>query len=85
MTPLAPKKSCADRARNSVARVAARIRTGHYVFSFHRIRRRRNDICWFCHDHKRMTRSHVLLCTLLRFIELSGAGRVVDEVDVEEE
>jgi hypothetical protein len=47
---ITPKKSCADRARNSVAQVASQIRTGHWrsaVF-LKRIRRRRTDQCWFC-------------------------------------
>ena len=56
-----PKKSCVvDRARNSVARAAVRIRTDHWrsaVF-LHRTRRCANDLCWFC---RQMTRSHVLL------------------------
>jgi len=50
-----PKKSCADRARNSVARVAAQIRTGRWqsaVF-LHRIRRCANDLCRFCNDRRR--------------------------------
>jgi len=57
------EKSCADRARNSVARMAAQIRTGHWrsaVF-LHRIRRRANDLCWLCNNRRRVTRSHVLL------------------------
>jgi len=43
--PAPPKKSCADRARNSVARVTAQIRT---------------DCRWFCKEVS-MIRSHVLL------------------------
>jgi len=43
-----------------------------------RIRRPRDDLCLFCSAHRRMTRS------LLHFLELSGVGRVVDEVEEEE-
>jgi hypothetical protein len=65
--PPPPKKSMLDRARNSIARVAAQIRTGHWRSAVYlkRIRKRDNDKCWFCKDHDRaahkMTRSHVLL------------------------
>jgi hypothetical protein len=56
-----------DRARNSIARVAAQIRTGHWRSAVYlkRIRKRDDDKCWFCKDHDRathkMTQSHVLL------------------------
>jgi hypothetical protein len=65
--PPNPKKSILDRARNSIARVASQIRTGHWRSAVYlkRIRKRSDDKCWFCKDldravHK-MTRSHVLL------------------------
>jgi len=60
--PPPPKKSCMDRAKNSIARTAAQIRTGHWrsaVF-LKRIRKRADNKCWFCKGPK-MTRSHVLL------------------------
>jgi len=111
--PPPPKKSRMDRARNTIARTAAQIRTGHWrsaVF-LKRIRKRQDDKCWFCRGPK-MTRSHVLLycvndrlrkareeawegknpggirvllnnsrweCRLLRFLEPSGASRVVED------
>jgi len=111
--PPPPKKSCMDQAKNSIARTAAQIRTGHWrsaVF-LKRIRKRADNNCWFCKGPK-MTRSHVLLhCAnaklraaregawenknpgsirvllsnprwerqLLRFLELSGVGRVVED------
>jgi hypothetical protein len=79
---------------------------------FRRIRKRRDDRCWFCEGEARMTRSHALLhcpnatlaaarveawegrnpggvrvllanprweSRLLRFLELSGVGRFVEE------
>jgi hypothetical protein len=57
------KKSCMDRARNSIARTAAQIRTGHSrsAVYFRRIRKRRGDRCWFCEGEARITRSHALL------------------------
>jgi len=111
--PPPPKKSCMDGARNSIARTAAQIRTGHWrsaVF-LKRIRKRADNNCWFCKGPK-MTRSHVLLhCAnaklraaregawenknpggirvllsnprwerrLLKFLELSGVGRTVED------
>jgi hypothetical protein len=61
--PPPPKKSCMDGARNSIARTAAQIRTGHWRSAayFKRIRKRRDDKCWFCAGDARMTRSHALL------------------------
>jgi hypothetical protein len=61
--PPPPKKSCMDGARNSIARTAAQIRTGHWrsAIYFKRIRKRRSDECWFCTRGARMTRSHALL------------------------
>jgi hypothetical protein len=61
--PPPPKKSCLDHMRNSMARTAAQIRTGHwrsavYLKSIHK---RADDKCWFCQGPARMTRSHVLL------------------------
>jgi ribonuclease HI len=112
--PPPPKKSCMDKARNCIARTATQIRTGHWrsaVF-LKRIKRRKDDNCWFCGGRAKMTRSHALLhCPnatlaaarveawegrnpggirvllsnprwerrLLRFLELSGVGRVVEE------
>jgi len=65
ISPPPPKKSCMDKAKNSIARTAAQIRTGHWrsaVF-LKRIRKRTDNNCWFCKGPK-MTRSHVLLhCT----------------------
>jgi ribonuclease HI len=57
------KKSRKDRARNSIARTAAQIRTGHWrsAVYFRRIRKRRDDRCWFSEGEARMTRSHALL------------------------
>jgi hypothetical protein len=63
------KKSCMDRARNSVARTAAQIRTGHWrsAANLKRIKKRRDDKCWFCRGWNRMARSHVLLhCSNVR-------------------
>ena len=51
-----------NRARNALARIAVQIRTGHWrsaVF-LKRIKKRRDDKCWFYHG-PRMSRSHVLL------------------------
>jgi len=61
--PPPPKKSCLDKARNAIARVAAQIRTDHWRSAVYlkRIRKRRDDKCWFCPGPARMTRSHVLL------------------------
>jgi hypothetical protein len=58
--PSPPKKSFADRARDLVARVAARIHWRSAVF-LRRILKRRSDPCWFCTAQRRRTRSHVLL------------------------
>ena len=63
--PPPPKKSCMDRTRNAIARMAAQIRTGHWrsAVYFKRIKKRGDDRCWFCRE-RRMTRSHTLLhCT----------------------
>jgi ribonuclease HI len=61
--PPPAKKSCTDRARNSIARTAAQIRTGHWRSAIYlsRIRKRRDESCWFCEGKARMTRSHALL------------------------
>jgi ribonuclease HI len=118
--PPAPKKSCMDGARNSIARAATQIRTGHWRSATYlkRIKKQVNDNCWFCAGGATMTRSHVLLhCPsarmsaarmeawegrdpggirtllanprwekrLLRFLELSGAGRIVASGEDEEE
>jgi len=118
--PPPAKKSCLDKAQSTLARTAAQIRTGYWRSAVYlkRIRKRRDDKCWFCNGPARMSRSHVLLHPsarlaaarteawegrdpksirvllvsprwerrLLKFLELSGAGRVVaDGTDVEEE
>jgi hypothetical protein len=118
--PPAPKKSCMDRAHNSIARAAAQIRTGHWRSAIYlkRIRKRTDSGCWFCKRGAAMTRSHVLLhCPnatlaaarveawegrnpggirvllsnprwerrLMRFLELSGVGRLVEGGKDEEE
>jgi len=61
--PPPPRKSCLDRARNSVARTAAQIRSGHWRSAVYlkRIRKGSDDECWFCKRSAKMTRSHVLL------------------------
>jgi ribonuclease HI len=61
--PPPAKKSCMDQARNSIARTAAQIRTGHWrsAVYFKRIKKRRDDRCWFCEGKAKMTRSHALL------------------------
>jgi hypothetical protein len=65
--PPPPKKSMLDRARNSIARVAAQIRTGHWRSAVYlkRIRKRESDRCWLCErtdrTPHRMSRAHVLL------------------------
>jgi hypothetical protein len=65
--PPPPKKNMLDRARNSVARVAAQIRTGHWRSAMYlkRIWKRKSDRCWLCEGTDRtphrMSRSHVLL------------------------
>jgi hypothetical protein len=67
--PPPAKKSCLDRVKNGIARVAALIRTGHWrpAVYLKRIRKREHDGCWFCPRRHRMTRSHVLLlCPGLR-------------------
>jgi hypothetical protein len=48
--PPPPKKSMLDRARNSIARTAAQIRTGHWRSAVYlkRIRKRETDHCWLC-------------------------------------
>jgi hypothetical protein len=55
-----PKKACMDQARNSIARTAAQIRTGHWRSAVHpkRIKKRTDDKCWFCEGTAKMTRSH---------------------------
>jgi ribonuclease HI len=57
------KKSCMDQARNAMARTAAQIRTGHWRSAVYlkRVRKRRDDKCWFCEGRAKMTRSHALL------------------------
>jgi hypothetical protein len=63
ITPF-PKKSCLDKAKNSLARTVAQIRSGHWRSAVYlkRIRKRESDHCWFCHNKaRRMTRSHVLV------------------------
>jgi len=61
--PPPPKKSCMDRARNSIARITAQIRTNHWRSAEYlkRIKIRQDDKCRFCHGTARMSRSHVLL------------------------
>jgi hypothetical protein len=66
--PPPPKKSFMDQARNSIARMAAQIRTGHWRSAVYlrrikkrRIKKRRDDRCWFCEGRAKMTRSHALL------------------------
>jgi ribonuclease HI len=61
--PPPPKKSCIDRTRNAIARTATQIRTGHWRSATYlkRIRKRKDDHCWFCESQARMTRSHALL------------------------
>jgi hypothetical protein len=50
ISPPPPKKSMLDKARNSIARVAAQIRTGHWRSGVYlkRIRKRETDHCWLC-------------------------------------
>jgi hypothetical protein len=52
-----------DQARNAMARTAAQIRTGHWRSAVYlrRIKKRREDKCWFCKGGAKMTRSHALL------------------------
>jgi hypothetical protein len=111
--PPPAKNSCVNRARNYIARTAAQIRTGHWrsAVYFSRIRKRRDESCWFCEGKARKTRSHalfhcpnaslaaarveawegwnprsigVLLSSprwegrLLRHLQLSGVGRLVE-------
>jgi hypothetical protein len=54
---LPPKKSCLDRARNNLARTAAQIRTGHWRSAVYlkRIRKRRDDKCWYYPGPARMS------------------------------
>jgi hypothetical protein len=65
--PPPPKKSMLDRARNSIARTAAQIRTGHWRSAVYlkRIRKRDMDHCWLCdgmdRDRHRISRAHVLM------------------------
>jgi ribonuclease HI len=65
--PPPPKKSMLDRARNSIARTAAQIRTGHWRSAVYlkRIRKRETDHCWLCdgigQNQHRMSRAHVLM------------------------
>jgi hypothetical protein len=49
-----------NKARNSLARTAAQVPTGHWrpVVYLKRTRKRRDDKCWFCQGP---ARSHVLL------------------------
>ena len=61
-----PKKSCLDRMKNPLARIAAQIRSGQWRSAVYlrRIRKMTNDHCWFCRRPVRMSRLHVLLhCT----------------------
>jgi hypothetical protein len=55
----APKKSCMDGGRNSIARAAAQIRTGHGTSAIYlkRINKRTSDNCWFCEGGATMTRT----------------------------
>jgi hypothetical protein len=48
--PPPKKKSCMDQTRNAIARTAAKIRTGHWRSAeyFKRVRKRKDDKCWFC-------------------------------------
>jgi hypothetical protein len=65
--PPPPKKSMLDRARNSIARTAAQIRTGHWRSAVYlkRIRKRDTDHCWLCdgigQNQHRMSQAHVLM------------------------
>jgi ribonuclease HI len=65
--PPPPKKSMLDKARNSIARVAAQIRTGHWCSAVYlkRIRKRETDHCWLCdgsgQNRHRMSQAHVLM------------------------
>jgi ribonuclease HI len=65
--PPPPKKSMLDRARNSIARTAAQIRTGHWRSAVYlkRIRKRETDHCWLCdgigQNRHKVTRAHVLM------------------------
>jgi ribonuclease HI len=64
--PPPPKKSMLDKARDSTARTAAQIRTGHWRSAVYlkRIRKRETDHCWLCDgigpNQHRMSRAHVL-------------------------
>jgi ribonuclease HI len=65
--PPPPKKSMLKRARNSIARVAAQIRTGHWCSAVYlkRTHKRDSNRCWLCEGRDgvqhRMLRAHVLL------------------------
>jgi hypothetical protein len=65
--PPPPKKSMLNKARNSVARVAAEIRTGHWRSAVYvkRIGKRVTDHCWLCdglgQNQHRMSRAYVLM------------------------
>jgi hypothetical protein len=65
--PPPSKKSMLDRARNSIARVAAQIRTGHWRSAIYlrRICKMESDRCWLCEGvdrtQHRMSQAHVLL------------------------
>jgi hypothetical protein len=65
--PPPAEKSMLDRARNSIARVAAQIRTGHWRSAVYlkRIRKRESDQRWLCErvdrTPHRMSRAHALL------------------------
>jgi len=75
-----PKKFCLDRARNALTHTAAQIRTGHWRSAVYhkRIRKRRDDRCWFRNGPTRMSCSHVLLhCPNARLsaTRVRGLGR----------
>jgi hypothetical protein len=83
--PPPPKKSCLDKARNAIARIASQICTEHWRTATYlkRIRKRADDKCWFCSGSvsARMTRSDVLLhCPneWLRSDRVGGRGRAWD-------
>jgi hypothetical protein len=62
--PPPPKKSCLDKAKNSLARTVAQIRSGHWRSAIYlkRIRKSTTEHCWFCKiKDRRVTRPHVLL------------------------
>jgi hypothetical protein len=57
------KKSSMDQARNAIARTPAQIRTCHWrsVVYHRRVKKRRDDKCWFCKGGAKTTISHTLL------------------------